>query len=142
MKVKFLAWQGSFDISSEMVSIRANKWTFEADGKTYDWSIQYESYFDEEGDGKSDGLRVSDNLSGELLHDSRSVGWGNPDAQEIVLPDFESSSWSVDAVHGLDFIEKVNDYFRNGDTGWELFYFPEAGYGEERVLSVGEFEIK
>jgi hypothetical protein len=141
MKVKFLAWTGDCDVSNEMISVRTNEWHFEADGKAFKWSIHYEDYFDEEGDGKGDGYKVFDNISGELKHDTRSIGWGDSDCQEIMTPNFESKCWTVGNIHGLDFIQKVNEYFSNGDTGWGLFNFPEAGYGEDNVLGVGEFEI-
>ena len=121
MKVKFTSWSGDCDLNSNpMVAIKTNSWSFEADGKPYSWSVRYEHYFDEDGDSKAEGYYIVDNNSGELKHDSRAIGWGDPECEEIERPNFNDEGWSVGMFGGLDFVHKVNEYFSNGSIGYGL----------------------
>lgn len=103
--------------------------------------VRHEEYFDEEGDGKSEGCYIFENIADELKHDSRSVGWGDPDCEKIERPNRSSLDWTVGGMPGPDFVKRVNEHFENGTVGWSLLDFPCAGYGIEDVLSGGEFEI-
>jgi hypothetical protein len=142
MRVKFINWSGDADANSNMmVAVRENMWDFEVDGSRHNWTIRHEEYLDEDGDGKSDGYHIFDNIADELRHDTRLVGWGDPNCEEIERPNHTSSDWTVGGMPGLDFVERVNQHFENGTVGWSLLDFPGAGYGVEDVLSGGEFEI-
>ena len=145
MKVKFTGWSGdSFDSPDQTVYTKTNEWLFEVDGKSYNWSIREEQYFDGE-DEKGKGYYVYDNITDELLMDST---W---DDQMQKCNDFKKADWINDLSGfaalrndyelpvALNFILKVNEFFENSDCGTNLFDFRDLG--DDRVIGQGEFEI-
>ena len=141
MKVKFTNWNGDADTTNQYITIKTNEWIFEVDGKSCNWSIRREEYFDSEGDGKGDGYYIHDNLADELIMDTTWKGWMEGSQDSDLGDTFEKADWKINDISGLDFIFKVNEHFENSDCGWGLFSFPDAGLSEDRVIGEGEFEI-
>lgn len=109
MKVKFNEWKYSWDDSSRIKDTHIGIWDFEVDGNRYEWKVCWEEYLDNDGSGKGDGLKVSDENDGKVLCDDLWDGWRREDADKLRSEEEVNEKFN-DEMSVKEFIYKVNKY--------------------------------
>ena len=83
------------------------------DDSTINLNIIHEEYFDDEGDGKGDGIRVIDNITGKVLYNELWDDWSRFNKVDEVTND----DWKIRGQNGIDIWNKIDQEIGN-DNGW------------------------
>jgi len=83
------------------------------DDSTINLNIIHEEYFDDEGDGKGDGIRVIDNITGKVLYNELWDDWSRYNKVDEVIND----DWKIRGQNGIDIWNKIDQEIGN-DNGW------------------------
>ena len=113
MKVTFIRFSWKDFGNSNRVNWQECVFEMVIDDSTINLNIIHEEYFDDEGDGKGDGIRVIDNITGKVLYNELWDDWSRFNKVEEVTND----DWKIRGQNGIDLWNKIDQEIGN-DNGW------------------------